>query len=74
MEGYLKPIRDKMRGHRDLKVYQLAYRLAMEVFRVSRTFPEDERYSLTSQTGGPLAVWLPTWLKDTESDSIPTCS
>lgn len=38
-----------MRGHRDLKVYQLAYRLAMEVFRISRTFPEDERYSLTSQ-------------------------
>ena len=49
MEGKLKLIRDKMRGHRDLKVYQLAYRLAMEVFRVSRTFPEDERYSLTSQ-------------------------
>ena len=38
-----------MRGHRDLKVYQLAYRLAMEVFRLSRTFPDDERYSLTSQ-------------------------
>jgi four helix bundle protein len=37
------------RGHRDLKVYQLAYRLAMEVFRLSRTFPEHERYSLTSQ-------------------------
>jgi four helix bundle protein len=38
-----------MRGHRDLKVYQLAYRLAMEVSRLSRSFPEDERYSLTSQ-------------------------
>ena len=38
-----------MRGHRDLRVYQLAYKLAMEVFRASRTFPEDERYSLTSQ-------------------------
>jgi four helix bundle protein len=37
------------RGHRDLKVYQLAYRLAMEIFRCSKTFPEDERYSLTSQ-------------------------
>ena len=41
--------RDGRRGHRDLKVYQLSYRLAMEVFRLSRTFPEDERYSLTSQ-------------------------
>jgi len=38
-----------MRGHRDLKVYQLAYKLAKEVFVVSRTFPGDERYSLTSQ-------------------------
>ena len=37
------------RGHRDLKVYQLAYRLALEIFKKSRTFPEEERYSLTSQ-------------------------
>ena len=37
------------RGHRDLKVYQLAYRLAMRVFRESKTFPAEERYSLTSQ-------------------------
>ena len=38
-----------LQGHRDLKVYQLAHKLAMEIFRVSRLFPEDERYSLTSQ-------------------------
>jgi four helix bundle protein len=38
-----------LRGHRDLKVYQLAHKLAMEIFGVSKTFPEDERYSLTSQ-------------------------
>jgi four helix bundle protein len=38
-----------LRGHRDLKVYQAAYKLAMEIFRVSKVFPEDERYSLTSQ-------------------------
>ena len=37
------------RGYRDLKVYQLAYKLAMEIFRRSKTFPEEERYSLTSQ-------------------------
>lgn len=39
----------RLRGHRDLKVYQLAYGLAMQVFKHTRTFPEDERYSLTSQ-------------------------
>ena len=38
-----------LRGHRDLKVYQFAYSLAMHVFRESRTFPQEERYSLTSQ-------------------------
>jgi four helix bundle protein len=36
-------------GHKDLEVYQLAYKLAMEIYKCSKTFPEDERYSLTSQ-------------------------
>ena len=38
-----------MRGHRDLKVYQLAYRLAMEIFTLPKSFPKEERYSLTDQ-------------------------
>ncbi|MBA2647876.1 MAG: four helix bundle protein [Pyrinomonadaceae bacterium] len=38
-----------LRGHRDLKVYQLAYRLAMEIFQESKTFPKEERYSLSDQ-------------------------
>ena len=38
-----------LRGHRDLRVFQLAYKLAMEIFRESRTFPKEERYSLTDQ-------------------------
>jgi four helix bundle protein len=40
---------DQLRGHRDLKVYQLAYRLAMEIFNASKLFPQDERYSLIDQ-------------------------
>ena len=36
-------------GHRDLKVYNLAYQLAMQIFKLSKGFPLDERYSLTSQ-------------------------
>ena len=36
-------------GHRDLKVYQLAHKLAMEIFVDSKVFPSEERYSLTSQ-------------------------
>jgi four helix bundle protein len=37
------------RGYRDLKVYQLAYRLAMEIFEETKSFPKEERYSLTDQ-------------------------
>ena len=38
-----------MRGHRDLKVFQLAYKLAMEIFDESKGFPREERYSLADQ-------------------------
>jgi four helix bundle protein len=36
-------------GFRDLKVYQLAFRLAMEIFQESKRFPREEKYSLTDQ-------------------------
>ena len=38
-----------MQGYRDLKVYQSAYKLAMEIFKESKSFPREERYSLTDQ-------------------------
>jgi len=38
-----------MSGHKDLKVFQMAYRLALEIFRLMKTFPPEERYSLTDQ-------------------------
>ena len=37
------------RGYKDLKVYQLAYKLAMEIFVTIKKFPSEEKYSLTSQ-------------------------
>ena len=36
-------------SHKELKVYQLAYRLAMDIFEISKTFPKEERYSMTDQ-------------------------
>ncbi|MCK5426752.1 MAG: four helix bundle protein, partial [Thermodesulfovibrionia bacterium] len=36
-------------GYKDLKVYQLAYRLATEIFQETKDFPIDEKYSLTDQ-------------------------
>jgi four helix bundle protein len=38
-----------LRGHRDLRVYQLSYKLAMEIFDLTRAFPKEEIYSLTNQ-------------------------
>lgn len=38
-----------MHGFRDLRVYQLSYRLAMDIFKLSKTFPFEEKYSLTDQ-------------------------
>ena len=38
-----------LRGHRDLKVFQLAYCLAMEIFELTKHFPREEIYSLTDQ-------------------------
>ncbi|HEX9779628.1 MAG TPA: four helix bundle protein [bacterium] len=39
----------KIISFRDLQVFQDGYRLAMEVFKITREFPSEERYSLTSQ-------------------------
>ena len=34
---------------RDLRVYQLAFSTAMEIFQMTKTFPSHEQYSLTDQ-------------------------
>ena len=34
---------------KDLKVYQLAYKLAIEIFEITKKFPKEETYSLTDQ-------------------------
>ncbi len=39
----------ELKGHRDLKVFQLAYKLAMDIFNISKSFPKEEKYSLTDQ-------------------------
>jgi four helix bundle protein len=37
------------RGYKDLKVYQLSYRLAIDIFEITKGFPKEEKYSLTDQ-------------------------
>ncbi|MFH1487980.1 MAG: four helix bundle protein [Pseudomonadota bacterium] len=37
------------RGYRDLKVYQLAYQLALDIQEATKTFPAEEKYALVDQ-------------------------
>lgn len=39
----------KLVSVKDLDVYQLAFELAMEIYRASKRFPAEEKYSLTDQ-------------------------
>ncbi|HUW93113.1 MAG TPA: four helix bundle protein [Bacteroidales bacterium] len=40
---------DKIRTHKDLKVYQLSFESGMMIFNLSKAFPKEEMYSLTDQ-------------------------
>jgi four helix bundle protein len=40
---------EHVRTHKDLNVYQLAFKTANRIFQISRTFPKEELYSLTDQ-------------------------
>lgn len=39
----------KIRSHKDLEVYKLAFDSAMEIFEITKKFPKEEIYSLTDQ-------------------------
>ncbi|MDY0143125.1 MAG: four helix bundle protein [Bacteroidales bacterium] len=36
-------------GYKDLIVYKKAFQLSMDIFEISKSFPTEERYSLTDQ-------------------------
>ena len=38
-----------LKNYKELKVWQKAYRLCLEIYRVTRNFPREEIYGLTSQ-------------------------
>src|ERR671937_680714 len=41
--------RELVRSHRELEVYRLAFKTSMRIFAITKTFPAEERYSLTDQ-------------------------
>ena len=42
-------IMEKIRSHKELRVFKLAFDIAQEIFRISKEFPQIEKYSLTDQ-------------------------
>jgi len=38
-----------IKSHKDLKVYQKAFEMAMVIFQATKNFPKEETYSLTDQ-------------------------
>jgi len=38
-----------IKSHKELIVYQLAFKVSMEIFQITKTFPKEEIYALTSQ-------------------------
>lgn len=38
-----------LRNYKELKVWQKAYQLCLEVYKITKGFPREERYGLTSQ-------------------------
>ena len=39
----------KIRSHNELDTYKLSFSLAMQIFELTKTFPKEEKYSLTDQ-------------------------
>src|SRR5262249_53538233 len=39
----------KINSAKELKVYKMAYDVAMEIFEISKRFPPEEKYALTGQ-------------------------
>jgi four helix bundle protein len=39
----------RLNSVRDLDVYNIAFETAMTIFKISKTFPQDEKYALTDQ-------------------------
>jgi len=39
-----------LKNYKELKVWQRSYQLCLEIYRITKEFPKEERYGLTSQT------------------------
>ena len=54
---------------KDLTVYKKAFQMAMEIFRITKSFPVEEKYSLTDQEGDLQELFVRILLKAIGKDS-----
>ena len=38
-----------LKNYKELKVWQKSYQLCLDIYKITKTFPKEERYGLTSQ-------------------------
>ena len=48
VQGFKGPSK-MLKNYKELKVWQKAYKLCLEIYRITAKFPKEERYGLTSQ-------------------------
>jgi four helix bundle protein len=48
-EGRKAKMTIRLKSVRDLEVYHLSFDTAMEIFEITKSFPKEEKYSLTDQ-------------------------
>jgi four helix bundle protein len=47
-----------LKNYKELKVWQKAYKLYLETYRITAKFPNEKKYGLTSQIRRPV-VFIP---------------
>ena len=52
---------EMLKNYKELNVWQKSYELCLKIYRITTTFPNEERYGLTSQTRRS-AVSIPSTL------------
>lgn len=45
LSGFMK----KIQHHRELKIFQRSYDASLEIYKISKKFPKEEKFGLTSQ-------------------------
>jgi four helix bundle protein len=45
----VKGLSEKLKSYKELKVWQRSYQLCLEIYKITKGFPDEEKYGLTSQ-------------------------